>query len=436
MFENLSSDSFCEQEIYNNLGDIDRKNEVIKLIRNIIYSCIEPFVTPFFYWTILLLILHKFNFKKPVLKIIVAHYILRVIGDIFDSFGSFFTYYYKRDPTTGQCLPRDQCSVGSAEGHPLRWLLTRQVANIFWYGGEIAGDWYPLLRTRAVAREQKSIWLVYVSCGLFNLSKISMIVLHFTINGKDILDEEKKENFYANYWILYTIILVCSIIYDISVFWVLKRQIFRKSNSNYGFLKKFRTISEYRIMVSVIIGILGLPLILISTICKFIWGRGNSLDFSLEDLRITIVNVAYYMMFIDQIMLFRSRDDSSVGESNTASSTLTMNNMGSSLNSSIKPGIGLPGSYPVESKVYFSNLNNLNTSNAALNSNSQSNLMNYTYTNANANGFGRMKSNGNGNGNGMNRNNTLTNSRNNSIGNYDDYNANGLGNNEWNYLRH
>lgn len=387
----------------------------ISLTRNIIYTIIEPFVSPFFYWTILLLVLHKFNFKKPVLKIILAHYILRIIGDIFDSFGLYIKSYdyYGVNKDTGliECVISQ---VNDAQGHPLRWLLTRQIAGLFWYSGEIAGDWYPLLRTRAVAREQKSIWYVYITCFFFNVSKVVMALFHFTINGKDVVDKDKQESFYAVYWVLYLIILICSMLYDFSVFWVLRRHIFSKSNSNFGFLKKFRSISEFRILISTFIGIIGIPIIGCSAILKI---KLKGYDTSLEDLRILIVNISYYMMFIDQIMLFRSKDDSSVGDSSlstTNNNTSTFNN-----NLQIKP-------YNMDSKVYFSNLNNMNSSN------SQTTLVQYSQHNNNGLGYGRIKNNNSKPTTLMARNNSITNNYTNN--NFDDYSST-TNIPEWNYLR-
>lgn len=298
-----NGDSVC-RDYFNQLStEHNQIQQKINIFRYIVYTCFEPFSSPFFYWTILLLILHKFNFRKPVLKIVLAHYVLRIIGDILDSLGSFYTIYYFRNELN-QC---DFVEVANAEGHPMRWLITRQLAGIFWYAGEIAGDWYPLIRTKAIVGDEKSIWYVYISCISFNLSKVAMCIYHFTINGQEILDVEKKEHFYEIYWVVYLIILIFSVAYDTSVYFVMKQAIFKGfENINFGFLKKFRTISEYRIAVSAIIGIIGLPIIGASAVLKILFTNYNT---SLEDLRILLVNVPYYMMFIDQIMLFNISND-------------------------------------------------------------------------------------------------------------------------------
>ncbi|OUM57869.1 hypothetical protein PIROE2DRAFT_64759 [Piromyces sp. E2] len=409
------------------LAGISKEQDVgntIDVVRTIIYACAKPLQSQFFYWTLLLLILHKFNFKKPVMKIILAHYVLRAIGDILDQLSGLMSHYYTSDGN-GNC----KNGVDAAEQHPLRWLLTRQIGCIFWYLGEICGDWYPLLRTRAVARDQRSMIWVYVTCGLFNLSKIVLLFIQFIFlpasklykqdkTGGYVYDNDKKNEYYNIYWGNIGVIILCSLMYDVTVFFVLKKQIFSRTKNEFGFLKKFRTISEYRIIVSVLICCFLLPVVLVTIAMKYYYYYSNGmkeLNFSFEDIRTLIVNVQYFMIFIDQIMLFRSKDDSSMGETTSMTNTgggYNSNNFSSNnSNQFIKP-------YNIDSKLYYSNLNTLNNN---IQNSAQSNLMQYNYsTNAN-------------NNNNMNygRNNSYS-TRNNTIANYDDYNGT---TNEWNYLR-
>jgi hypothetical protein len=176
----------CYLRYLDSLGEEDKLENKIDVIRGIIYSIHRPLQFTFFYWTLLIFILHKFNFKKPVMKIILAHFILRTAGDVLDKIGDLLPRYYANTPafdSNGLEISMDCIYDSSAkERHPLKWFITRQLAILFWFTGEIAGDWYPLLRTRAVARDQKSIWLVYFTCGVFNLSKIAIIILHFTFS--------------------------------------------------------------------------------------------------------------------------------------------------------------------------------------------------------------------------------------------------------------
>eukprot|EP00833_Pecoramyces_ruminatium_P009126 jgi/Orpsp1_1/1183158/evm.model.c7180000084137.1 len=50
-------------------------NAKIEIARQIIYAFIKPIQSQFFYWTLLLLIIHKFNFKKPIMRLILYHYV-------------------------------------------------------------------------------------------------------------------------------------------------------------------------------------------------------------------------------------------------------------------------------------------------------------------------------------------------------------------------
>jgi len=52
-------------------------NNKIDTIRTIFYAMLKPVQSQFFYWTLLLFIIHKFNFKKPIMKLVLYHYILR-----------------------------------------------------------------------------------------------------------------------------------------------------------------------------------------------------------------------------------------------------------------------------------------------------------------------------------------------------------------------
>jgi len=342
------------------LSKLDKEGYVgtkIDVYRTVIYALAKPLQSHFFYWTLLLLILHKFNFKKPVMKIILAHYVFRAIGDILDQLSGLMPNYFALG-SNNQCI-----SVQSAEYHPFRWLLTRQIACIFWYIGEICGDWYPLLRTRAVARDQRSMTWVYLTCGLFNLSKIALIFIQFIgLPFTSLYDpqtgmynEEKKDKYYNYYWGTIAIIIICSLLYDITVFIVLKKQIFSRTKSDFGFLKKFRSISEYRIIVSVVICFTLLPIVFITIVLKFYY-RGQryyNLNFSFEDIRLLIANVQYFMIFIDQILLFRSRTDSSIGNNSfTLSNALSnIRSSNSFTNNNVSPFLK---PYSLDSKLYYS----------------------------------------------------------------------------------
>jgi len=67
----------CYVEYLNSLDNEQKLNNNIDIIRTVIYALHKPFQFTFFYWTLLIFILHKFNFKKPIMKIILVHFILR-----------------------------------------------------------------------------------------------------------------------------------------------------------------------------------------------------------------------------------------------------------------------------------------------------------------------------------------------------------------------
>jgi len=60
-----------------NTSDGKLLNDKIERARIIFYALLKPFQSSFFYWTLLLLILYRFNTKKPIMKLILYHYLLR-----------------------------------------------------------------------------------------------------------------------------------------------------------------------------------------------------------------------------------------------------------------------------------------------------------------------------------------------------------------------
>jgi len=354
----------CFVNYYNNINNEDHIDLKINIFRTIIYAMSQPFQSAFFYWTLLLFILHKFNFKKPVMKVILLHFVLRSIGDILDKFGDLMPHYFANQVNKDKngAITGYDCYYGrpSAEQHPLKWFLTRQIGNTFWYTGEIAADLYPLLRTKAVAKD-RSIWFVYISCGLFNIAKIVLISIHYFLSptvlytnnneyGYFIFARKKINMFYFLYWVVQFNVIITSLIYDFTVFLVLKKNVFEITQSEFGFLKKFRNISEFRIIVSILICIFLLPVICVTYVLKFYFYykyQYDNLNFSFDDVRRLIANVQYFMIFIDQILLLRSKEDSSFGETNDFSKFDSTNK-------------ALFKNSNIDSKLYYSNLLNIN----------------------------------------------------------------------------
>jgi len=291
-------------------------------------------------------------------------------------------------------------SVTSPERHPLRWLLTRQIGSILWYIGEIVADWYPLLRTRAVVKDKKTIIWVYIACGIFNLSKVVLIGIHLRLtpsqlyNEKGEYDKNRVDMFYFAYWVVQLIIIYTSAIYDLSVYLVLKKSIFSNIRTEFGFIKKFRTISEYRILLSAVVSALFLPIVSVTIIMKFYYYvefHFHDIDFSFDEVRKIIANVQYYMIFIDQILLLQSKQESS---------------MESSTNNSYKQSYSNSGS----NKFKYSTMNNLSTYINSNGNSSQDYLINLNAITQNKNdgfisnhNFGTIISNYNKDVNSMNQ---------------------------------
>lgn len=316
------------------------------------------------------------------------------------------------------------------EESPFKWFVARQINSFFWYIGEIIGDWYPLLRTKAVARDQHSIKFVYGTCIMYNLAKISVPISQLFLSPATLYDKntgkydkDRVDGYYNYYWCIQVAIIATSLIYDITVYIVLKKNLFDKNVSEFGFLKKFRTTSEFRIIVSAFIGVIGLPISLATAIGKVALYNNEykNLNFSIEDFRIVVNNVQYMMIFIDQILLLRSKDTSTVETYGATSGNFSTN----SYSNAMRSNTGSQFSKSLSNKSYESkNYYNLGSGNTLVNNNSQgSNLMNYTYSGiGNANNFGLL-------------NNSSYYSRNNSSEHLiDNLNETKETKNNWNYM--
>jgi len=355
----------------------------------------------------------------------------------------------------GQCISE----LKYTEQHPLKWTLTRQFNSFFWYIGEIIGDWYPLLRTKAVATDRVSKFSIYASCGLYNLSKLSIPISQLFLNptklytNDGIYNKNYVDHYYNYYSCILVLIIASSLLYDITIYIVLKKKLFSKQTREYDFLNKFRTISEYRIVVSAITGVIGLPFTLITAITKVILYNNEmkDLNFSIEEFRNVINSVQYMIIFIDQILLIRAKNDSSMEsyednkdntnsnyyynsgvssgnyyESNSNSSNYYDSKLNSSnyydikLNSNVvnntirdKKGylINYKNSYPAMLNLnrYNNNNNNRNNINNNNNNNNKNSNNNNYPSMSNLNRYNKNNNNNNRNNNNNNNNNTDSN---------------------------
>jgi len=308
---------------------------------------------------LIVFIIHKLNYKKPVMKIILFHFLIRSIGNILYKLSSVMTHYYTNiEIKEGNKVVGYGCNyeVSLIEMHPLRWLITKQLVTLFWSIGEIIADWYPLIRTKEIVDGDKSLWIIYTTCILYNLSKIGLVFHFFTINSKDLYNDQgvfqmNKLKYYNNRcWIIHLIIIYTCVIYNISVFLVLKKRL--KLMNKMGSLNKFLSISEYRICFFLLVCIILYPIVSVTIILRLYYSikYDRSLDFTFENIRTLLVDSQYYMMFIDQILLVLSKESynvdlshflcnvSDINEDNGKDNDKTLNNssMKSKLSSSTK----------------------------------------------------------------------------------------------------
>jgi len=337
----------CYNQTIMESTDMELFNIKINKIKTILYMIQTPFLSKFFFWVMIIFALHKFNFKKSIMKIIGFHYVFHVIGDmLYRSEGLMNSYYAS---SGGKC---------DLNGSPLKWFMKGELSMVFWYTAEIIGDWYPLLRTKAVVQNEKIIWLVYFTCGLFNLSKVAKVVLYCSrdirtmYNKEGVYDKNKEGYLYKVGDIIELVIYTTAVLYDIAVYIVLKKCIFSKSNYvNFGFLKKFKNLSEYRILLSSLISLFFLPFLFAAQAVRFHYiykySGATGLNFTSEDARVFVTHIQYFMMYIDQIFLTCFKNESSVSSSN--------NNSGSNVYKGSTKSLG-------DSKRKFSSpMNNSNT---------------------------------------------------------------------------
>jgi len=84
----------CYQEYLKSLTPESIVDKKIEFTRVIIYTLQKPFTFMYFYWTMLVFVIHRFNFKKPIMRLILYHFILRYIYIFFFFFFFFFFYFF------------------------------------------------------------------------------------------------------------------------------------------------------------------------------------------------------------------------------------------------------------------------------------------------------------------------------------------------------
>ncbi|OUM60686.1 hypothetical protein PIROE2DRAFT_13505 [Piromyces sp. E2] len=239
-------------DLITNFEDTIIKKLKIDGYQNIIDSYI---INPYFPWVCLILLLNYKNWKRTVILILVAHWFLRSTGDLLRNTMDLRPIY------NNMYWPYSQKN----------WYISNAVAHIFWLLGEIIGDWYPLIRTKAVTQNKKKLKFVYITCIFHNMVKVFGMYTYFMNYPIDLrqLDENRKmvrgiAKYAIAWWSTVAIMQVTSLLYDLSVIFALKTCLFNK-------------INEYKIYVAS--------------------------DSGIEQLRQVVLNFNYTLMYIDQILL-------------------------------------------------------------------------------------------------------------------------------------
>ncbi|ORX76349.1 hypothetical protein BCR32DRAFT_284269 [Anaeromyces robustus] len=274
-----------------------------------------------FPWTFLIFVIVGFKkWRSPVMLIIIFHFILRYIGIIFENTGDVMENKY----------PGYDYSYHSNEAY--KW--SHAISRIIYYSSDIVGDWYLLFRTKALVKSNKKIIMVYITCILFNCSKLAKIYFNFSYTPfKENFDPEldrydyysKKIEYKKKKWTCDFFLHIASIIYDLTVIITLKRNVFinyenitEKNERENIFIKKFQQISTYRIYWTLLLSIICSPLVFL--FCTKLVYTYHNLDFlqdqekinfykehcddsDIEKFRVSINHTGYVLMYIDQILL-------------------------------------------------------------------------------------------------------------------------------------
>jgi len=266
-----------------------------------------PFINFFFPWIVIILIIHRNNWKQPIIYILLFHYIFRSIGDSLRALSN--AYPVKKISSTIWPYSKTRFYLGSI------------AALIFWMIGEIIGDWYPTVRACKIVHTRKKKYLLKGSCILYNITKLMTIVVYF-YHGKNLKFKEDSGSSDANFfnsimkywWIIVIFISIFGLINDICVIYALQTEVFNKIRTLNGrtksFVEMFKQISELRIIISMIISICFLIVIIPIIIIKFSESKSESKQihnvfdqFNINLIREAVIYFNHTMMYIDQLLL-------------------------------------------------------------------------------------------------------------------------------------
>jgi len=233
-------------------------------------------------WLLLVLFLNRKKLNRPIIYLMFFFWLLAYFGDQCTNISFFFV---KRSYTL----------------YNINTVLYF-ISTFFYFSSEIVGDWYLLLRTKAISANKK-MPLLYITCILFNLSKIGGIISY-------IYDYIIQYPNFLYIKVLF-IIQIFSLFYDLSNIYYLKKSIFKKykiykNEKKNNFLMKIKYLSEYRLFVSIILSLF-LVLFMALSFILYINNKNNKSNIFYYNnplyIRSMVVSYNYYIMFIDQILL-------------------------------------------------------------------------------------------------------------------------------------
>ncbi|KAL6631591.1 hypothetical protein U3516DRAFT_491396, partial [Neocallimastix sp. 'constans'] len=236
----------------------DKYVPTIDRIQKIIVSLIT---NEFFPWVFLIILINRKNWKRPVIIILILHWLLRAIGDALREAGELLP------------IPKDKRTLWPNTN--ARWIVGNAVAHLFWLSGEIFGDWYLYLRTKAVTINTVKINIVFYCCIIYNLVKFAGIASYFIYLPLDFNQVNKygrQQNglqlFDITWWTIVAVYHIVGFVYDFSVMHALTTELFSKLKeyktfSKNTFMDKFKQISELRIFVTMGATIIFLPFIIV-----------------------------------------------------------------------------------------------------------------------------------------------------------------------------
>eukprot|EP00833_Pecoramyces_ruminatium_P018051 jgi/Orpsp1_1/1192083/evm.model.d7180000090482.1 len=319
----------------------EKKSDITNLKIDTLQLIFESFIrNAYFPWVCLILLFNINKWKRPAMLVLIGHWLLKSTGDLLRNTMEL----REKDPNL------------TWPGSYKNFYISIGLANVFQLAGELIGDWYPLMRVKAIDNNKGGkLKLVYVTCALYNLTKVFGMYCHFIaypIDLRKVDDEGKPVIDFArikiNWWGMIALMQIFSFIYDCSVIFAMKSCLssklkLYKSNSKNTFLNKFKQISEYRIFASMILSLCFLPIIISYVIIlMFIYTKTENINELVENvpidqLRKAVFSFNFTLMYVDQILLRnvmrqnqnRQRQVNSDTDFSTKYNTLKYNSSGS-----------------------------------------------------------------------------------------------------------